>query len=836
MLPPYSTRLPPMGQNCKELSSIKFHLSKKIQPSTAMSSKRQSHDMQDTMEHPDSNKRPRVATDPSSPLCTACQTLNVDAGFKDAFSAYQLKSRLESAQQGICKAFDGTYFYNDAIFVHRFGVRLAHPSQCPLCTFFRELRVQPDKHERFKLLAFRSSDSWLFRADRLRDVLKEGGLPGHRDRVFMVVVPDLEGIPPGGYEPRWLDHDIPSTGAIYRHSVEDEFRGDDEMDLLDVRELGEKADVEKMREWLDCCRNSHGDSCKRQASNEPIVRGFRLIDCFKDNDTPVVEEKAWGTEYVALSYVWGSTPEDLQDWPKTVLDAIETTKRLGFQYLWVDRCCINQSDMDEKSYLISRMTTIYEAAAFTIVAAAGSGASHGLPGIGNTPRLPQPKYYLDSGSKLLSMMRDPRRDILESPYWTRGWTYQEGVLSNRHIVFTDSQIYWECRCMAIHESTVMPIVHMPQTDEENSDWVMADFMLTGIFKSDAYSGGSSHDQDDLVIYQDETYRLDHGFPVNEQVTVRTQMRGLNEHIREFSKRQLSRDTDTLPAFQGIIGLYEQAKEIYLLHGLPMWIGNIYGAASGAQLTFALTVSSWYHRAGPDHFMFVSEACPRKNHLPSWTWAGWSGVVTWRAPPSLEHCAYMSDLIKSTTRSLVWAADIYLSSPAHPSPNRLLGSGTALSDRLTREVPTLLEIKNPFVLNSFARVLDIEKQWSWVKYVGRPGREQRSSQQCDWDAKWYRIGRRLSCIGMSVAMTGKEWTDKHRSGELVSVLVFAGKYHENEHGTARFLTVRRVASSPERWERIGTLYLIIPFLGKCHDTSGLFRKIPASRQNRAIVIQ
>lgn len=56
------------------------------------------------------------------------------------------------------------------------------------------------------------------------------------------------------------------------------------------------------------------------------------------------------------------------------------------------------------------------------------------------------------------MLRDPRRDILESNYWTRGWTYQEGVLSNRRIVFTDEQVYWECSGMAAHESVdVTPV-------------------------------------------------------------------------------------------------------------------------------------------------------------------------------------------------------------------------------------------------------------------------------------------------------------------------------------------------------------------------------------------
>lgn len=636
-----------------------------------------------------------------------------------------------------------------------------------------------------------------------------------------------------GYRENWLDHDIPATGAIYRLQM-DEPREADTAILLRARELGDEPNLNGVREWLDMCRNIHGNACRRQATHEPISRSFRLIDCTKD--PPVVEDQNWGATYAALSYVWGAGPEDGIDWPKTVLDAVEVTRKLGLQYLWVDRLCINQSDPAEKDYLISRMTTIYEEADFTIVAAAGSGASHGLPGVRSTPRIPQPKYYLDSGSLLLSILRDPRRDILESQYWTRGWTYQEGVLSNRRIVFTESQVYWECRCMAVHESLDVTLFHMPanEEEEENSDSVMADFMLTGIFKGDAYSGGYNSDHDNLVIVRDEAYRPDYGFPIHREASLRAQLRGLNEHIREFSKRKLSHDTDTLPALPGIVGLYKQTEAICLFHGIPMWIGNIAGDVNGAQITFALSFSSWYHRTGPDHYMYVSSPCRRKRHLPSWTWAGWDGIVTWRAPPNLEHCAYMSDLIKADSPNLLWAPDIYLHHINRPGSIRLLDTHSA--DRLTSEAPNLIEVKSPFTLNSFERVEVANKQWSWVRAAGRPGREQLTSERFGWDAKWYRIGGRLSCVAMSVSTSEREWTAKHISGELVSILMFAGRYLESEHGTARYLTLRRVTSTLDRWERVGTLYLIIPFLGKCPNNHVLFKKIPASRWNQRIVIQ
>jgi hypothetical protein len=466
-------------------------------------------------------------------------------GFEAAYNYYGIRKHDPKKLAKIYETYDGRHFYDDAVLVHQFGTRLSSESNCPLCSFFRSVRVQPDVHERHKLLAFPSSDAWLFNAERLEATRKDADwLKECRDTVFMAVVPDVESIPSAAHDATWLDYEIPAVGAIFRQPF-GEPSSDSNQILLGARELMGTFDLERIRVWLDFCRSGHGMACKQRASNEPVTRGFRLINCSKD--PPEVEEKPWGTPYAALSYVWGTTPADLEKWPATVMDAIEVTRKLDFTYLWVDRSCINQSDDDEKSYLISRMTTIYEAAEFTIVASAGSGASHGLPGVRSTPRRPQPKYYSDSGSLLLSILPDPRREILQSQYWTRGWTYQEGVLSNRRIVFTEYQAYWECRCMASHESAHMTLFHEPATHENDPNSVLVNFMLTGIFKGGDFSGGSSAHHEDLVISMDEEYRLDYGFPIVHEITVGAQLRGLAEHMREFTKRRLTQDTDTLPA-------------------------------------------------------------------------------------------------------------------------------------------------------------------------------------------------------------------------------------------------------------------------------------------------
>jgi hypothetical protein len=105
----------------------------------------------------------------------------------------------------------------------------------------------------------------------------------------------------------------------------------------------------------------------------------------------------------------------------------------------------------------------------------------------------------------------------------------------------------------------------------------------------------------------------------------------------------------------------------------MWMGDICGDETGAQITLALSVVSWCHRAGPNHQMFVLEPCQRRSHLPSWTWAGWDGPVTWRAPPNYEHGAFVSDLI--ALENLRFLSPHSRSVEAHSATQYVLGGSS-----------------------------------------------------------------------------------------------------------------------------------------------------------------
>jgi hypothetical protein len=248
---------------------------------------------------------------------------------------------------------------------------------------------------------------------------------------------------------------------------------------------------------------------------------------------------------VALSYTWGDTAEDLAmwPWPATTSDATSVTNKLGYRYLWVDSHCIDQDDNEEKACPVSKMAPIYEYADLVIVAAAGSGASYGLPGAGSKARKRQLSVIIsgdstESSEYLISAGPDPRNEIFSSFYWQRGWTYQEAILGRRRLAFTDHQAYWECRCMAAHESIEYQLDAVHEVN--GSSRVMAKFLRGGVFNGPEFSAGStvntSKKEGDLILSEDMDRKVHYGFEVAQNSSLRSRLRGLAEHIREFTGR------------------------------------------------------------------------------------------------------------------------------------------------------------------------------------------------------------------------------------------------------------------------------------------------------------
>lgn len=226
--------------------------------------------------------------------------------------------------------------------------------------------------------------------------------------------------------------------------------GDDE--ILDT------IDWESIIQWLYTCQSQHDESCNTDSNPLPVllthVPGFNVIDCKTEIIIPA--EEIQDLEYITLSYVWGGSnstttsqavdarpsvsllPENSLR-PKVVNDAMEVVRRIGHRYLWVDRYCISQSDHSSKLIQIQNMGRIYSTSVLTIIASAGDNADYGLPDVGSGPRL-QPLWTSMSDGKIVIPVihfEPPNNDILNSKWNSRGWTYQEALLSKRRLVFTE---------------------------------------------------------------------------------------------------------------------------------------------------------------------------------------------------------------------------------------------------------------------------------------------------------------------------------------------------------------------------------------------------------------
>jgi hypothetical protein len=88
------------------------------------------------------------------------------------------------------------------------------------------------------------------------------------------------------------------------------------------------------------------------------------------------------------------------------------------RYLWVDRYCIDQDDVQTKHVIIQRMDEVYKNASVTIINAAGTGPDSGLPGVSIIPRRP---LWIDKYNGMsVAKIPNVKQEVSESVWSTRG--------------------------------------------------------------------------------------------------------------------------------------------------------------------------------------------------------------------------------------------------------------------------------------------------------------------------------------------------------------------------------------------------------------------------------
>ena len=361
-----------------------------------------------------------------------------------------------------------------------------------------------------------------------------------------------------------------------------------------------QADLETLKKWLSYC--ARHERCSKRSLSPP--KGLRVIDAKRRQLIDAPEH----CEYIALSYVWGGCPmpelgqstnacycsdacrpesrkekifnkqqvkssckwlELYQKYPQTIEDSIAVALALGYNYLWVDSICLSQKDLDNPSTLTEAMNSIYECAYLTIIAAAGKDAEAGLPGV--RPNSRDVIQHLESvdGMRLGVAMPTLAQQIAESTWSSRAWTYQEGIMCQRYLIFTAQQVYWECRQAAFCEAIEEPVEAFADMNELPSFALV----LGSSFMERAQFG--------------ETYC---------------------KLVGGYSARQLTYESDGLRAVSGLLRRLEISFGVEFICGIP----------KDSMPEFLL----WNHQLQMDAPKMVQ----RRVSIPSWSWAGWSGTV------------------------------------------------------------------------------------------------------------------------------------------------------------------------------------------------------------------
>ncbi|KAH7065066.1 heterokaryon incompatibility protein-domain-containing protein [Macrophomina phaseolina] len=230
--------------------------------------------------------------------------------------------------------------------------------------------------------------------------------------------------------------------------------------------------------WLSECFATHPKCPKTILS--PLPKRLVDVGCLGDADDLVrlwlnpsltnEEESYKGPygRYVALTYCWGTrafttlTPEsqasmvrgiDVAKIPQTIRDAIRITRLLGIRYLWVDSLCIFQGtsaqarrDWTEQS---QQMANVYKNATLTIGSDTAEDAYQGFEYADGSINeslalLPSTWSSLKTNNPMFIGPDGVQAGVPFPKLHTRGWTFQERLLSTRYFTFGSEGMFWEC--------------------------------------------------------------------------------------------------------------------------------------------------------------------------------------------------------------------------------------------------------------------------------------------------------------------------------------------------------------------------------------------------------
>ncbi|KAF2493877.1 HET-domain-containing protein [Lophium mytilinum] len=232
--------------------------------------------------------------------------------------------------------------------------------------------------------------------------------------------------------------------------------------LYNVPDPCSEASFQFISESLRSCQETHDCS---EMSGQLLPR--RAVDVgTPSSPIRVVDYSSELGPYVALSHCWGDNKHvrltsdttsffqniPLEVLPATFSDAIEVTRRLNLNYVWIDSLCIIQDSAEDWEIECARMGDIYQNAELTIAATSSPSSSRSFlrpPEKMKQPRVQVPFWNKDGKEFALQAVRPlsyhfDNVDSTEGYLNKRAWCFQEDMLSKRLVSYQNIDIKWRC--------------------------------------------------------------------------------------------------------------------------------------------------------------------------------------------------------------------------------------------------------------------------------------------------------------------------------------------------------------------------------------------------------
>ena len=126
------------------------------------------------------------------------------------------------------------------------------------------------------------------------------------------------------------------------------------------------------------------------------------------------------------------------------------TLYLGLKYLWIDSLCIIQDDADDWKAQAAKMCDVYAGSHITISATSSTDSDDGLfrtvPSVSIQPYDSSPPVlFIRTHSRHIKYRTNPISEYdNDFPLFTRGWVFQERILSPRVVHFSRYELSFMC--------------------------------------------------------------------------------------------------------------------------------------------------------------------------------------------------------------------------------------------------------------------------------------------------------------------------------------------------------------------------------------------------------